>query len=124
MRKAWKQIAAAALFVLIAAILIVPVLPQPRQSRCFQSVHAAEPLSPLMGLSPDSLLNTGDEKALDALPGVGTVIAKRIVIARTFMGGFTLPEDLLAVEGIGVKKLAGILDALLKTEALVAVEIK
>jgi competence protein ComEA len=46
-------------------------------------------------------LNTADETALDALPGVGPVIAGRIVEWRTKNGNFTSVEELTEVPGIG-----------------------
>jgi competence protein ComEA len=46
-------------------------------------------------------LNTADETALDALPGVGPVIAARIVEWRTKNGDFTNVEELTEVPGIG-----------------------
>jgi competence protein ComEA len=46
-------------------------------------------------------LNTADEAALDALPGVGPVIAGRIVAWRQEHGRFTSVEELTEVSGIG-----------------------
>ena len=46
-----------------------------------------------------------DEAALCALPGVGPVLAGRIVAEREQNGAFYYPEDLLRVSGIGAKKL-------------------
>ena len=46
-------------------------------------------------------INKASAAALDLLPGIGPVLAQRIVEYREEHGGFTLPEDLLAVEGIG-----------------------
>lgn len=77
-----------------------------------QSVHAASEIHPLYGFAPDSFLNTADAAALDALPGVGEVIAQRIVEMREALGGFQLPEDLLLVHGIGEKVSEKIMDAL------------
>lgn len=69
-------------------------------------------LPTLPTLPPDSLLNTGDVAALDALPGIGEVLAERIVAYREEHGLFVYPEDLLNVKGIGEKKLQAILEAL------------
>lgn len=46
-------------------------------------------------------INTADEAALDALPGVGPVIAQRIVEYRQTHGPFASIEDIKNVSGIG-----------------------
>ncbi|KNX39243.1 competence protein ComEA [Luteipulveratus halotolerans] len=51
-------------------------------------------------------LNTADAGALDALPGVGPVIAARIVQWRTDNGRFTSVDELTEVSGIGDKLMA------------------
>ncbi len=50
-------------------------------------------------------LNTADEAALDALPGIGPATAKAIVEHRTKIGRFTSVDQLLDVRGIGEAKL-------------------
>ena len=67
---------------------------------------------PRATLPPDSILNTGDAAALDALPGIGPVLSERIVTYREENGAFVYPEDLRNVKGIGEKRLQAILDAL------------
>ncbi len=44
------------------------------------------------------------------LPGVGEVLADRIIDERSKNGPFSSPEDLTRVDGIGEKKLADMLD--------------
>lgn len=56
-----------------------------------------------LGLALDP--NTASAKDLEALPGVGPVIARRLVEYRQSHGPFRKPEDLLQVSGIGPKKL-------------------
>ncbi len=51
-------------------------------------------------------LNTSDEAALDALPGVGPVTASAIVAWRRDNGPFTDVEQLSEVDGIGPARLA------------------
>lgn len=53
-------------------------------------------------------LNTADQAALEALPGVGPVLAERIIEWRTTNGGFTTVEELNEVSGIGEKLFAQI----------------
>ena len=69
-------------------------------------------MPPLMGFAADSIVNTGDEKALDALPGVGEVISERMIEMREVIGGYQLPEDLLLVKGIGEKTMNGMMAVL------------
>jgi competence protein ComEA len=51
-------------------------------------------------------LNTADLAALDSLPGVGPVLAQRILDWRTEHGRFTSVEELGEVSGIGDKMLS------------------
>ena len=53
-------------------------------------------------------VNTAEEAALMALPGVGVKLAQAIIAERTANGAYRYPEDLLAVKGIGAKKLAAL----------------
>ena len=55
-------------------------------------------------------LNRADAAALQDLPGVGPVLAERIVAHREQNGPFSQVEDLLQVPGIGEAKLASIRD--------------
>ena len=55
-------------------------------------------------------LNTADEAALDALPGVGPATAKRIVDDRGKNGPFKSVDDLMRVPGIGPKKVDALRD--------------
>lgn len=57
-------------------------------------------------------INNGDVAALDSLPGIGAVIAQRIVDYRTQHGPFRTLRDLLDVPGIGDAKYADIADAI------------
>ena len=53
-------------------------------------------------------INTADADQLDALPGIGPVLAQRIVDYRETNGPFAAPEELLGVEGIGQATLDGL----------------
>jgi comEA protein len=50
-------------------------------------------------------INTGSLQELDRLPGVGPVLAGRIVELRQKLGRFTSADQLLEVQGIGPKTL-------------------
>lgn len=77
-----------------------------------QSVHEVGELPALYGFAEDSSINMADAEALDTLPGVGPVIAQRIIEVREAMGGFSLPAELLYVRGIGRKVAEKIMNAL------------
>ncbi|BFU97140.1 MAG: conserved protein of unknown function [Nitrospira sp.] len=49
-------------------------------------------------------LNRATEKELESLPGIGAVLAGRIVRYRQDIGSFNRVEDLRDVKGIGKKK--------------------
>jgi competence protein ComEA len=53
-------------------------------------------------------LNTADVATLDALPGIGPVLAQRIVDWRTEHGRFATVDELGEVSGIGDKLLAAV----------------
>ncbi|MDH5683296.1 MAG: helix-hairpin-helix domain-containing protein [candidate division WOR-3 bacterium] len=55
-------------------------------------------------------INHATSKELEVLPGIGPVLAQRIIEERSRVGKFSSPEDLLKVSGIGQKKLAKIRD--------------
>jgi hypothetical protein len=46
-------------------------------------------------------LNRADSIALDALPGIGPVLASRILAHRRLNGPFRAPEELMGVRGVG-----------------------
>lgn len=69
---------------------------------------AAAPAAP--GAAPSGLLNlnTATADQLDALPGIGPVLADRIVEWRTTHGPFAGVEQLREVSGIGARKYESI----------------
>lgn len=58
-------------------------------------------------------INTATEPELERLPGIGPVIAQRLVEHRQLYGPYQRAEDLLNVEGIGPAKLDGLRDYIL-----------
>ncbi|ROP45831.1 helix-hairpin-helix domain-containing protein [Pseudokineococcus lusitanus] len=55
-------------------------------------------------------LNTATLADLDALPGIGPVLAQRVLDVRAEMGAFTSVEELGEVSGIGEARLADLRD--------------
>lgn len=55
-------------------------------------------------------INTADAETLAALPGIGQVLAERIVAYRRQNGFFRAIEEITNVEGIGEKKAEAILE--------------
>jgi competence protein ComEA len=53
-------------------------------------------------------LNTATAAELEALPGIGPVLAQRIVEHRTRRGAFRRLDDLLQVKGVGPRLLEGL----------------
>jgi len=66
----------------------------PAQSHAAASSHRRGPLD----------LNRASAEELESLPGIGSVIAHRVVEYRKAAGGFHTVEDLRQVKGIGAKK--------------------
>ncbi|MDJ0925240.1 MAG: ComEA family DNA-binding protein [Acidimicrobiia bacterium] len=56
-------------------------------------------------------INRASASEMESLPGVGPVLANRIVAYRDGNGPFVVVEDLLSVAGIGEAKLAALRDA-------------
>lgn len=55
-------------------------------------------------------INTADKDAFMALPGIGDVLAQRILDYRDTHGDFSNEEGLMNVEGIGEKRMEDILE--------------
>lgn len=84
----------------------------PRSSRGAPARPFASPTGPSRGSSPSGAsrldLNRASAAELESLPGVGPVLARRIVEERGRRGGFRSVDDLIAVKGIGSAVLEGL----------------
>ncbi|MGQ9708071.1 MAG: ComEA family DNA-binding protein [bacterium] len=75
--------------------------------------------NPVQITYPDSIIsdtlidiNQATLEQLDALPGIGPVLAQRIIDYRERHGGFKRIDELQNVAGIGLKRFAAIKDLL------------
>jgi comEA protein len=55
-------------------------------------------------------VNTASQEELERIPGIGPIIARRIIECRSTRANFYTLDDLAVVEGIGRKKLEKIRD--------------
>ena len=55
-------------------------------------------------------INTADAETLKKLPRIGDVLAERIIAYREAHGGFSVPTELMRVEGIGRKTYQDLAD--------------
>ena len=89
-----------------------------RQALWAPAALETERAAPIEALrpAPEPLdLNAATEEELTALPGIGEVLAQRLVAHRAAKGPFKTLEELTEVPGIGPAKLAAL-------EGLVTVE--
>ena len=85
----------------------VPARLQTEPTAAVSAETASEPSDPVM--FPINI-NTADKETLTALPGIGDVLAQRILDYRETHGAFTAPEELTNVEGIGQLRMEAIVD--------------
>lgn len=94
-------------FVLLCAVVFAGHRPDGVQGYAVTTEKNADITDALPRKIP---INTADAEELQLLPGIGPVLAQRIVEWRQANGAFVIVEDLLAVEGIGMTKLQEIRD--------------
>lgn len=94
----WLAVPTIGLALLAAAVLFRPAAPAPMD------------FAPAADGTPYRLdLNDATAPELEALPGIGPVLAERILASRTELGRFETEADVLSVPGIGeatYKKIA------------------
>jgi len=88
-----------ALFVLLALVALAAV-PAAAQQKTASSKAAAKAAP---GSTAPVNINTATQAQLEALPGLGSAVAQRIVEYREKNGNFKKLEDLMNVKGIGEK---------------------
>ena len=86
------------LTVLFVLAMALTWLLTPRQVRGGYDISAVPPEETAPALLK---VNTAGAEELDGLPGIGPVLAQRIVDEREANGPYTGAEDLTRVEGIG-----------------------
>lgn len=74
------------------------------------TLSQAEPIQSTESANNKININTASARILDTLPGIGSVLAQRIVDYRQANGPFRQVSDLCKVDGIGPEKLLAVLD--------------
>ncbi len=82
----------------ICLLFAAPVMVLPASAAPAADAAAAEKIN----------VNTATSEQLQELPGIGAVVAQRIIDYRTQKGPFASAEDLQQVKGIGPETLAKI----------------
>jgi competence protein ComEA len=84
-----------------AAVLLSPVTTESEASQSSRFNNGS-----LGGAAPRRVvdLNSATVKELESLPGIGAVLAERVIAYRKSVGRFQTVEDLREVTGIGSKK--------------------
>ena len=89
---------------------VIVSIPASMQTEPTQPVEYSKPEETEPAVVFPINLNTADLRELTALPGIGEVLAQRILNYRSEKGNFSSVEELLNVEGIGKKRFEDIWD--------------
>ena len=84
------------------------VLDSSRETRSFRSTSLGRPAKVGKETQEKIDLNRASRDQLEALPGIGPVLAERMLQYRQLHGGFQSPEEVKNISGIGEKKYAEI----------------
>lgn len=114
-----KRLIAGILLLLISfAVLFTGLFPvKSKDSFSFQGKKNEKYLLPqIRHLSNREPVNSGNPEMIRKYSGIGETIANLVILERETNGPFFYPEDLIAVSGIGLKKLSGFRNQLLLEE--------
>jgi len=78
------------------------------RKKASSSLTVVDPVDTKRPTSPLIDLNQARQYELEALPGIGPVLASRIIQKRGELGRFERVEQLLGIAGIGPKRFAAI----------------
>lgn len=93
--------------------VVVSVPPAMQTEPAQTTVPESEPAETAPPITFPIAINTASKEAFMALPGIGEVLADRILAYREENGAFSAVEGLMNVEGIGEKKMEAILDLII-----------
>ncbi len=90
---------------------VIVQIPKTMHTEPAETVPGTEAVTvPTEAISFPIDINSASKEAFMALPGIGEVLAERILAYREEHGYFSVPEELMHVEGIGEKRMEEILD--------------
>ena len=132
MKLKWYELLLAAVTLAFIALLVgyligrgngggVVITPQKETESVTVSRDAPDESTRSLPQSAESVfpvnVNTATERELTEIPGIGEVLAERIIAYRTENGPFDSVYDLTAVKGIGENKLEEMLEYITVAEA-------
>ena len=107
-RERLKRIIAAALMTGAAALILIPGLRSVSDGRQTYRASGRKAEPPAVAMPKGTIgVNGADAEELIELYGIGETLASMMIDEREKNGPFRYPEDLMAVKGIGIKKLEG-----------------
>jgi len=102
MKRIWLEPFTIAVFLLLMVVMLLLFRLNLGDPKCISdAVFSADEEDPAFVQTETIDLNSASVYELQMLPGVGAVIAERIIDHRENVGPFHAPEDLMQVSGIG-----------------------